>query len=60
MAAKEGGHFLGFPHCKEMMAKPVVDATLDGGGNNQWGTSKKKEPGHNVQIVFFGPRTKWS
>ncbi len=41
MVVKEGGHFLGTPHRKEMMTKPVVDATLDGWENNPGGTRTK-------------------
>jgi hypothetical protein len=41
MAAKEGWHLLGTSHCKEMMAKPVVETTLDEWGNNPGGTRTK-------------------
>jgi hypothetical protein len=48
MVAKEEGQFLGTPHWKEMMAKPAVDATLDGEGNNQGGTRTK-----NLAMMWF-------
>ena len=40
--AKEGGHWSCNPHCKEMMAKPVMDATAEGGGSNNEGMRMKK------------------
>jgi hypothetical protein len=35
------GAFPGFYHGKAMMAKPVMDPTLEGGGINNWGTRTK-------------------
>jgi hypothetical protein len=42
MGAKEGGHFLSGYHCKEILAKMMMDATPKGGGNNKGGTRTKK------------------
>jgi hypothetical protein len=42
MEVKEGGHSPWAPHCKEMMAKPMMDTTPEGGRSNDGGTRTKK------------------